>query len=105
MSDATESPSKQEIKVLATDLKRIDKNGVRASFTCYLPAVDMHIRECLWGEKTGGREWVSLPSRSWTGNDGETHYVRLVTFGSFKTDRVFQKAALAAVHELAARAP
>jgi hypothetical protein len=105
MSDDTESPSKQELKVLATDLKRIDKNGVRASFTCYFPAIDAHVRDCLWSEKPGGREWVSLPSRSWTNNDGETRHTRIVAFGSFKSDRDFQAAALAAVHELDAKTP
>jgi hypothetical protein len=105
MSNTAEASQNQGIKVLATDMKRIDKNGVRGSFTCYFPAIDMHIRECLWGEKTGGREWVSLPSRSWTNNDGETRHSRIVTFGSFKSDKAFQTAALAAVHELEAKTP
>jgi hypothetical protein len=104
MSDSTIQPAKQDILVVATDLKRIDKNGVRGSFTIYFPAFDLRVRGCLWGVKSDGQEWVALPSRAWTGNDGETRHTKIVSFGSFKSDKAFQAAALAAVHELDARA-
>jgi hypothetical protein len=100
MSNATEVSPNQGFRVLATDLKRIDKNGVRASFTCYFPDLDLRIRECLWGARTGGQEWVALPSRSCTSDDGETRYTKLASFGSARTDRRFQEVALAAVREL-----
>jgi hypothetical protein len=65
----------------------------------------LRVKECLWGQKVGGQEWVSFPSRSWVDNDGETRHVRIITFGSFKSDKAFQRAAIAAVHELDARTP
>jgi hypothetical protein len=74
MSGSTTFQQKQDIRVVAADLKRIDKNGVRASFTCYFPDLDLHVRGCLWGVRADGKEWIGLV------------------------------AALAAVHELAARA-
>jgi hypothetical protein len=70
MSGSTTFQQKQDIRVVAADLKRIDKNGVRASF----PDLDLHVRGCLWGVRADGKEWIGLV------------------------------AALAAVHELAARA-
>jgi hypothetical protein len=105
MSDATERSLKQDLKVFALDLRRIDKNGIRASFTVYFPALDLRVKECLWGQKAGCQEWVNLPSRSWVDNDGATRHVRNITFGSFRSDKAFQTAALAAVHELDARTP
>jgi hypothetical protein len=105
MSDATEESSKQDLKVFALDLRRIDKNGIRASFTCYFPTLDLRVKECLWGQKAGGQEWVNFPSRSWVDKDGATHHVRNITFGSLGSDKAVQTAALAAIHELDARTP
>jgi hypothetical protein len=102
MSDSTIHPPKQDILVVAADLKRVDKNGVRASFSCYFPDVDLRVRGCLWGVGNDGKERVG---RAWTRNDGGTRHTKIVSFGSFKSDKAFQTAALASVHDLDARAP
>jgi hypothetical protein len=105
MSDSTIHPPKQDIRVVVVDLRRVDRNGVRATFLCYFPDVDLRVHGCLWGARSDGKEWVGLPSRAWTRNDGGTRHTKIVSFGSFKSDKAFQTAALACVHDLDARAP
>jgi len=53
MSDSTTQPPKQDIRVVAADLKRIDKNGVRCSFSCYFPDLDLRLCGCLWCIRSG----------------------------------------------------
>jgi hypothetical protein len=108
MLDAPTDPGTQgELKVIALDLRRVDKPGsaIIASFTAWLPEQDTRYYEVQWGQKASGEQWIMLPRRQWTDRDGNTRYAKLIGFGSDKTERAFQRAALHAVRELAERTP
>jgi hypothetical protein len=98
--DASTSTESQAPAVVALDLKRIDKGAVYGSVTLWLPAIRLRIFEVLWGHRANGEEWVRLPSRSWTAEDGATHYTKLLSWGDDVTERRFRKAALAAIRRL-----
>lgn len=92
------------MKVTALDLHKIDKGAVIGTFTVWLPEFDLRIYEVLWDRRgEGGAEWVRLPTRQWTGNEGATHYNKLFAWGSERSSRDFEQAALEAIHTLAAR--
>jgi hypothetical protein len=102
--DVSDNSPKQGLPaVVALDLRRI-KGAVIASFTAWL-AADMRNYECLWGRKASGEQWVMLPRRPWTAQDGTTHFAKLIAFGSDQTERAFQRAELQPVRELAERTP
>jgi hypothetical protein len=108
MSDRHSPPESQgEIKVVALDLRRSTKPGsaVLGSFTAWLPQHDVRYYEVLWGRKASGEQWIMLPRRRWSASDGSTHHSKLISFGSDKTARAFQRAALKAVRELDERTP
>jgi hypothetical protein len=90
------------MKITALDLRRIDKGSVIGTCTLWLPDLNLRIYECLWGRRGENRsEWLMLPRRQWTANDGSVHYARLLKWGDDSTARTFEKAALEAVHRVA----
>jgi hypothetical protein len=99
--------SQAELKVVALDLRRVTKPGsaILGSFSAWVPQHDARYYECLWGRKASGEEWILLPRRHWTDAAGNTHYQKLIDFGSDRSERAFARAALKAVRELNAKTP
>jgi hypothetical protein len=96
-----------ELEVVALDLRRVDKPGsaVLGSFTAWVPQHGVRYYEVLWGRRSDGTEWILLPRRQWVDGAGVVRYAKLIGFGSDKTERAFQRAALQAVRELDPRTP
>jgi hypothetical protein len=91
------------MKIIAADLRRINRGAVLGAITLWLPEMDLRIYEVLWGRRgPDGPEWVRLPGRQWTSDDGATRYSKILAWGSERSERAFAEAALAAIHQLAA---
>ena len=60
------------------------------------------IRDCTWHEKDG-KEWVGLPARSYTDQNGNTQWQALteVAKDAREAREQFRKQALAAIHAVA----
>jgi hypothetical protein len=90
--------------VVALDLKRIDKGAVYGTVTLWIPRWKVRFYEVLWGRRQSGQEWLQLPERSWTGQNG-TRHTKLIGWDDDETTRRFEKAALDAIHRLVAQTP
>ncbi|MBS0655028.1 MAG: hypothetical protein JSR46_04565 [Verrucomicrobia bacterium] len=59
--------------------KQIGKGCLKAKFDVMVPQWHMTIKDCALFEKEG-REWITLPSKSYEGKDGGTKHFELVSF-------------------------
>ena len=100
MSDSENTAFEQEASIIAVDLKRIDRGALYGTVCLSIPRWKLKFHEVLWGHTADAREWVRLPAREWTGSDGAKRYAKLISWGDATTDRRFQEAALAAIHQL-----
>jgi hypothetical protein len=102
MADITK-PASAEPAIIAANLRKIDKPGSALRGTCslYLKGCHQHIHDVLWGEGNG-REWVRLPDREWTGQDGKSHRSKIITWENDTVARRFEAAAIDAIHALIA---
>jgi DNA-binding cell septation regulator SpoVG len=90
-STTTKAPNSAAWKIL--NFKVFEKNTLKAFFDVQMGS-GMIVRECSLHERDGAR-WVNLPSRKFTGKDGEPAYAKLVEFVSREVadafrDRVIQ---------------
>src|SRR5215469_14127690 len=71
------------------------KNTLRAFIDLELTRVGLVLRDCTWHEKNG-REWVSFPARSYSGEDDVQRWSPVVEFaeGAREARQQFQEQAL-----------
>lgn len=81
-----------------TNLRRIDKGALVASFTVELPS-GLAVNECVLFEKEG-RRWISGPSREFAKADGTKGRQPLVAFASREANDKFQALVLPAVEKV-----
>ena len=85
--------------IVASNLRRIDKNTLRASVDLDVPAWHPRLKGCLW-HVPGDNEWINFPSREWL-KDGERQFADLIEITDRSVRDRFQRAALDAVHGIA----
>jgi hypothetical protein len=80
------------------------KNTLQGFADLELTRVGLVIRDCCWHWHENGREWISLPARPYTDNNGNTMWSPLVEFatGAKQAREQFQEQALAAIHAVVA---
>jgi hypothetical protein len=80
-------------------LRRYEKNTVKAFVDLELSRGGLVFRDCTWHEKNG-QEWISLPARSYEGDDGATRWQPLIEFtvGAKQAREQYQRHAIAAIH-------
>jgi hypothetical protein len=88
--------------IIASNLKWIRKNTLRATADVEVPKWRLKIRGVMWHAKNG-KDWLFFPSREWVDRDGARQYAVLLEFTDKDVERRFQEAALAAVRDLADR--
>ena len=79
------------------NFKFVQRGHLIGHFDILIPKWELTIRECSLFEK-GHHRWVSLPTRSFDGQDGKKAYVPLVKFGEKAFDSL-QTAALAKIDD------
>ncbi len=80
--------------MLISDVRPLDRNTLKASFTVTLPS-GMVVHECTLHIK-GDSRWVGLPARSYERN-GERKWVPIIEFTDRATADRFRDAVLAAI--------
>jgi hypothetical protein len=88
--------------IIASNLKLIGKNTLKATADIEVPQWRLKIRGCMWHLKNGA-EWIAFPSREWVDQNNKRQFAVLLEFTDKEVERRFKGAALDAVHELAAR--
>jgi hypothetical protein len=89
--------------VFASGLKRAPHFGrLLGSVSLFIPAFEMHVW-VRWIRDERGCERIVMPRLEVTGPDGRLHRKTLVRFHSAQAEQRFQRAALAAVHQLLGR--
>jgi hypothetical protein len=75
------------------------KNTLRGFADLELTRIGLILRDCTLHEKNG-KQWISFPAKSFTGQDGETKWQPLVEFaeGADEARKQFMRAALDAIH-------
>jgi hypothetical protein len=79
------------------NFKFVQRGHLIGQFDILIPKWELTIKECSLFEK-GHHRWVSLPTRSFDGQDGKKAYVPIVKFGEKVFDRL-QAAALAKIDD------
>jgi DNA-binding cell septation regulator SpoVG len=82
-------------KVKITNFKPYQRGSLSAFFSVMLPS-GLVAHECKLFEKEG-RRWIGLPSRPFTGKDGNTGYAPILEFVSRDTAERFRESVLRAI--------
>ena len=91
-------------QIFAANLKRAMAPGsTLGSVDLHIPAFDLHLH-CTWMRVPNGSERVSMPRAKVETPSGRFHLKTLARWGSAQSEARFQCAALAAIHELLAKA-
>ena len=88
--------------IIASNFKPIGKNTLVGCVDLTITRWRFVFRGCLW-HRDGEREWINFPAKEWIDQAGSRKFSSLGEFVHRDDARRFQDAALAAVHELAAR--
>ena len=88
--------------IAASNYRPIGKNTVVGSVDITITKWRFVFRGCLW-HRNGEHEWTNFPAKEWIDQAGSRRFSNLGEFVHRDDARRFQDAALAAVHELAAR--
>jgi hypothetical protein len=83
----------------ATNLRRINKNGVLGAVTLHVPQWGATLLGCSWAHGSGG-ERVVLPRREWLDRHGLEHSAEIIVFDHQGLRQRFEAEALAAVKRL-----
>jgi hypothetical protein len=86
------------------NLRRYEKNTLRAFVDLELSRVGPVLGDCTWHQKDG-QEWISFPARSYQGLHGVTRWQPLIEFAaSAKQEReAFRHQTLEAIRQYAAQ--
>jgi hypothetical protein len=84
---------------IATNLRRINKNGVLGAVTLHVPQWGATLLGCSWAHGSGG-ERVVLPRREWLDRHGLEHSAEIIVFDHQGLQQRFEAEALAAVKRL-----
>ena len=98
------SGADREPGVRASNLRRIEKNTLRATVDIEVPAWRLKFKGCCWHRK-GDKEWIAFGAREWVNKAGDRQFADRVEITDRDVRDCFQSAALRAVHELAEGAP
>jgi DNA-binding cell septation regulator SpoVG len=82
-------------KITITNYKAHQKGSLSAFFSVMLPS-GLIVHECKLFEKEN-RRWIGLPSRPFTGKDGNTGYAAILEFVNRDTAEGFREAVLRAI--------
>jgi hypothetical protein len=86
------------MRIVALNLRRMDKNTLRAFVDIELSDLGIIIKDCCWHEKCG-KQWVSPPGRQFQDKtSGTSKWTNTVEFASPAARAEFQQAALLAIH-------
>jgi len=99
------APATSAPAIIASALRPINKNTLKASVDIAVPQWHLKFIGCLWHER-GSVEWIAFPAREWLDKKtGERQFANLIEFSDEQTRKRFVAAALAAVHKLAGGGP
>ena len=70
--------------------KQVGKGCLLARFDVFLPQWQMTIKDCALFEKEG-KQWITLPSRSYEAADGSKKHFELVHFPKERKERFQNK--------------
>jgi hypothetical protein len=90
------------LAIVASNYRPIGKNTLVASVDLTIRKWGFVFRGCLW-HRRGEHEWINFPAKELIDQAGTRKFSNLGEFINHEDARQFQGAALAAVHELAAR--
>jgi hypothetical protein len=87
------------MSLLCVKFRRFEKYTLKGFCDLQLTRVGLVIRDCCWHAKDGN-EWISFPAKSYTDQNGVTHWVPLLEFaeGARKAREEFRKRAVEAIH-------
>jgi hypothetical protein len=88
------------VPIVATNFRRIGKNTLVGSADLHVSKWRFTFYGALWHRK-GDQEWISLPAREWTGQDGKRVFAALGKFSSQGDARHFSEAAVEAIKLIA----
>lgn len=95
--------------IVASDLKPIERNTLKAFLSLELRPSGLILRDCSYHRHPDGREWIGLPAKPQIDSEGRQRkdpatgkalYVPIVEIRGKQEREKFQAAALAAVHAL-----
>jgi hypothetical protein len=93
-------PHIEPYRAFASNLKRATALGkVLGSVDLFLPSFDLHVH-CRWLRDERGNERIGLPRIKVETPDGKIHHKTLARWGTSQSEERFQRAALAALHQL-----
>ena len=87
--------------VIASNLRRVDKNGFVGTVDLYVPHWHLHFYGVHWRQRqSDGYQSVSFPPRVYVKADGDEGTRKVVGWGDDATAERWRVAALAAIHKL-----